>query len=281
MKSLKNVSLKNYSNMKVGGEIKEIIFVENIDEIIKYTKKMNKINVLGNGTNILFKDGKIDEVLISLKKMNKIKKKDGMLEIEAGCTMSDLIKYMRKNNYSGIERLAGIPGTIGGLTVMNGGAYGVEIFDYIKKVEVVSENGEIKILNKNEINYGYRYTEFQKRKDIVTRIYMRLEKGFDSKKVLEISEQRKLKQPLEYPNLGSIFKNPKNDYAARLIEKVNLKGYEIGDAKISKKHTNFIINKGNAKYSDIIDLMNLVKKKIKEEYNVELENEIIIFPMED
>ncbi len=281
MEKMKNVNLKDYSHMKVGGIIKEIIFVENIDEIKECIKKIKKINILGKGTNILFKDGKIDEVLISLKKMNRIQKKDELIEVEAGCTMVNLIKYMRENNYTGIEKLAGIPGTIGGLTIMNGGAYGVEIFDCIKKVEVVSEDAEVKLLNKQEIDYNYRYTGFQKSKIIITKIYIKLEKGFDSKKILEVSKQRKLKQPLEFPNLGSIFKNPKDDYAARLIEEVNMKGYEVGGAKISKKHTNFIINKGNATYKDVIDLINLVKKKIKEKDNVDLENEIIIFPMED
>ncbi len=272
-----NERLKEYSYIKIGGKAKELIFIENYEDL-KYLK-INKKDyfVLGNASNILFGDQYIDKSFVKLCGLNKIEEiKEGVFEVGAGLKFSDLISYTNKNNYGGLEEIAGIPGTVGGLAAINAGAYGKEIFEKIIDIEYLDENYNLKSKKKEDIEYSYRCTEFKKKKNIITKVTFKLTKGYDIVKVLQLLSRRKEKQPLEYPNIGSIFKNPKNDYAARLIEKVGLKGCTIGGAQISERHSNFIINKNNAKFEDVISLIEICKKRVFNEFGITLEEEIII-----
>ena len=159
---------------------------------------------------------------------------------------------------------------------MNGGAYGSEIFDCIKEIEIFDENHEIRNLKKNEIKFSYRSTEIQEKNWVIISATFEFKRGFDLQKVIEIQTLRESKQPLDKPNLGSTFKNPKGDFSARLISEAGLKGTKIGGAEISPKHPNFIVNNGDATFEDISKILSLVKGKIKELYDVQLEEEIII-----
>ena len=159
---------------------------------------------------------------------------------------------------------------------MNGGAYGSEIFDCIKEIEVFDENYEIRSLKKNEIKFSYRNTEIQEKKWIIISATFEFKRGFNLEKVKEIQILRESKQPLDKPNLGSTFKNPVGDFSARLISEAGLKGTRIGGAEISSKHPNFIINHGNATFEDILKILALVKKKINSMYGINLEEEIVI-----
>ena len=183
---------------------------------------------------------------------------------------------MKKNNFSGLENIAGIPGTVGGLANINGGAYKKEIFENIEEIEYLDENFEIKRVKKENIKFGYRNTEFKERKDIITRVVLRFESGFKWTEMTALLQSRKEKQPLEYPNLGSIFKNPQGDFAARLIEESGLKGKKIGGAQISEKHANFIVNIDNASFDDVINLVKEAKESVFEKFGINLQEEIII-----
>lgn len=277
MKVFENQEMKNYSNMRVGGKARKLIILENIEEIKEVFKKYKDIFLLGNGTNVLFSDNFIDRIFVCTKKINKIfDLGNGLVKIEAGAALKDLFDFMEEKDYSGIESLFGIPGTIGGLIYMNGGAFGVEIFDRIKSIEILDEKGEIREVKREDIDVAYRKTEIQAKKWIVLSAIFEFEKGFKKDKVKEIKELRESKHPLDKPSLGSTFKNPNGDFAARLISECGLKGTKIGGAQIAEKHPNFVLNIDNASFEDINEILTLVKKEVFEKFNVKLEEEIII-----
>lgn len=277
MRILENHNMKNHSNMKVGGVAKRFIAVENKNELKEIFEKFDNIFLIGNGTNTLIDEGDLDITFVSLKDLNRVEElSEGIVRVEAGLDFNKLIAFMNRNNYSGLENLAGIPGSVGGLVYMNGGAYGSEIFDCIKEIEIFDENHEIRNLKKSEINFSYRSTEIQEKNWVIISATFEFKRGFDLQKVIEIQTLRESKQPLDKPNLGSTFKNPKGDFSARLISEAGLKGTKIGGAEISPKHPNFIVNNGDATFEDISKILSLVKGKIKELYDVQLEEEIII-----
>lgn len=281
MKIYEDMEMKEYSHMKIGGIAKELIFVEDKKELKDIIATRDKIFLLGNGTNTLISDGKLDISFVSLKNFKNIEivERHGdydLVRAEAGLDFDELIEFMEKNDYTGLENIAGVPGSVGGLVNMNGGAYGTEIFDCIEEVEVCKNDGEIKSLKKSELDFKYRNTEIKKNKWIVVSVLFKFKKGFDRECVIDKRTQRKNKHPLEYPNLGSTFKNPEGTFAAQLISDAGLKEYRVGNAMVSSKHPNFIINLGNAKFDDVISIIEHVKKVIYEKFNTKLETEIII-----
>ena len=281
MEIIKNAKMKEYSNMKVGGTANELIFIDDKNELKEVLQTRNNIFLLGNGTNTLINDGNLDINFLSLKRLKKIvveeKKGDyDLVRVEAGLDLDDLIDFMEKNNYSGLENITGIPGSVGGLVNMNGGAYGTEIFDCIEEVEVCKNDGEIVKIKTTDLNFKYRTTEIKENKWIVISALFKFGFGFDKAASQDKREQRKTKHPLDLPNLGSTFKNPEGTFAAKLISDAGLKGYRVGDVEISPKHPNFVTNLGNATFNDIISVIEHVKEVVFEKFGVKLETEIII-----
>ena len=281
MEIVKNAKMKEYSNMKVGGTAKELIFIDDKNELKEVLQTRNNIFLLGNGTNTLINDGNLDISFLSLKRLKNItveeKKGDyDLVRVEAGLDLDDLIDFMEKNNYSGLENITGIPGSVGGLVNMNGGAYGTEIFDCIEEVEVCKNDGEIVKIKTTDLNFKYRTTEIKENKWIVVSALFKFGFGFDKAASEDKREQRKTKHPLDLPNLGSTFKNPEGTFAAKLISDAGLKGYRVGDVEISPKHPNFVTNLGNATFNDIISVIEHVKEVVFEKFGVKLETEIII-----
>jgi len=281
MEIIKNAKMKEYSNMKVGGTAKELIFIDDKNELKEVLQTRNNIFLLGNGTNTLINDGNLDISFLSLKRLKNItieeKKGDyDLIRVEAGLDLNDLIDFMEKNNYTGLENITGIPGSVGGLVNMNGGAYGTEIFDCIEEVEVCKNDGEIVKIKTTDLNFKYRTTEIKENKWIVISALFKFGFGFDKAASEDKREQRKMKHPLDLPNLGSTFKNPEGKFAARLISDADLKGYRVGDATVSTKHPNFVTNLGNATFNDVISVIEHVKEVVFEKFGIKLETEIII-----
>lgn len=269
--------MKEYSNMKIGGKAKRLIIVDSREEMKEVYQEYDSLILLGNGTNVLFGDGYLDYNFVSTENLNKIEALgNGRVLVEAGVDLDALLCFMEKENLSGIEKMAGIPGSIGGLTYMNGGAFGTEIFDFIDEIEVLTEGNILRRIPKKDLNIRYRNTEIQEKKWIVLSVIFQFYSGFDKKTVEEIKKSREEKHPLDKPSLGSTFKNPKGDFAARLISEAGLKGRKIGGAQIAEKHPNFVLNLGEASFQDILDILNLVKTTVKEAFGVQLEEEIII-----
>ncbi len=283
---LKNESLKKYNTYKIGGYSKYVIKpydVSNLKKLLKYLKENNiKYIILGKGSNIILPDEDYNGVIILLDKINNIEIENNIVTSYAGVTLNKLITDTINNNLCGLENLYGIPGTLGGAIIGNAGCNGSTISDNLISVTYL-ENNELKEISKENCDFKYRNSIFKGDKNkIVISAKFKLNNGNKEELISIIKEKlikRKNSQPLEYPNAGSVFKNPENDYAGRLIEGVGLKGFNIGGAFISDKHANFIINKNNATKKDIVDLINLIQDKVEKNYNIklELEQEIIKF----
>ena len=274
-----NIEMKEYSNMKIGGIAKELIFVENKEELVEIYNTRDRIYLIGNGTNTLINDEYLDISFVSLSKLNKIeviKKENEITFVRAysGVDFDRFISYMEENDLSGIENMSG---SFGGMTNMNAGAYGTELFDVVEEVEIFEpENKIIKTLKKSELNSKYRTTAIKENKWVVISTVLKLTKGFNKEASLDKYNQRKQKHPLNLPNLGSTFKNPTGNFAAQLISDCGLKGYTVGEAQVSPVHPNFITNMGNAKFKDVLDVIEHVKNTVKENTGIQLETEIII-----
>ncbi len=277
MKIYKYHHMREYSNMKIGGIAKELIIIEKKEELVEVLKSREKTFLIGNGTNTLIPDRDMDISFISLNKLNKLEDLgNGRVYVESGVNFDDLIDFTEEKNYSGLENLAGIPGSVGGLIYMNGGAYGSEIFDSIEEIEIVDEKFEIRKIKKTDTYVTYRNTEIQQKKWKVISAVFKFEIGFNKEKVLELKEKRETRHPLNMPNLGSTFKNPEGQFSAKLIIAAGVQGHKVGDMQVSNTHPNFLENHGDAKYSDVIEIIRIVKKKVKLDSGIELEEEIVI-----
>ena len=263
--------------MKIGGIAKELIVVEKKEELVEVLKTRKKTFLIGNGTNTLIPDREMNISFISLSKLNKVEDlEEGRVYVESGLNFDDLITFMGEKNYSGLENLSGIPGSVGGLIYMNGGAYGSEVFDHIEEIEVVDEEYKIRKIKRSEIYVTYRNTEIQQKKWVVISAIFKFDIGFDKKKVKELKEKREVKHPLSVPNLGSTFKNPKGYFSAKLIISAGVQGHKVGGIQVSNIHPNFLENCGNAKYNDVIEIIRIVKERVKLDSGIELEEEIVI-----
>lgn len=272
-----NVSMREYSNMKIGGIAKSLIHIEKEDELKNLFKPNERYYLIGNGTNTLIYDGYLDINFVSLEKLNKIEDLgNNRVYVEAGVDLTTFTQYMRDHNLGGLENISGIPGSIGGLVNMNAGSYGTTIFDKIESVRVLVDNKEIKTLSKEELGYRYRGTKIKDNKWIVIGATFKLDDGFDVAACEDKLSKRQHNHPLDYPNLGSTFKNPEGQFAAQLISDCGLKKYRVGDMEVSEKHPNFLINHGNAKFSDVIDLIKHIKEVVYSKTGYMLDTEIII-----
>ena len=282
-----NVSLKNYTTFKVGGNCKLLISincVEALQEVIKYLVD-NKVNfeVIGKGSNIIVSDNGFDGVIILFgKDFSEIKVvSDNILECQSGAALKKVCCVALENNMSGLEFAWGIPGTIGGALYMNAGAYGGEMKDVVLYAEYVNEKGELVRVDKKDMDLAYRHSIFSDNRNmLIVKVVLQLVKNDYNKiklKMDELLQKRIDKQPLNFPSAGSTFKRPEGNYASYLIEKCDLKGLSVGDAQVSEKHSGFIINKGNATCEDIMKLVSLVQEKVKDDtgYELELEPRII------
>jgi len=281
---LYNEDLKKYNTYKIGGKVKYIVKPNSINNLIKlidYFKVENiKYKVLGKGSNVILPDEDFNGAIILLDKINKINLKNNTVEVEAGCKLNYLINYLVDNNLRGLERIYGIPGTVGGAIFQNAGCNGTTISDKILSVTYI-ENGKICELTKEDCLFDYRSSIFKRDKNkIIIKCKFLLRQGNpqEMKKIIrDNTQKRNDSQPLEYPNAGSVFRNPIGYYAGKIIEEANLKNYNINDAYVSEKHANFIINKGNATSKDIKDLIKYIQKEVyvKEKIELELEQEIV------
>ena len=278
-----NASLKNLNTYKLESKAKYFIQVETLDGLINVLKylKENKIKcfILGAGSNIII-DEYFDGAVIKLYGLKNIKVDQEQITCEAGVMMGALACTSVEHNLTGLEWAINIPGTVGGSIVGNAGAYNKDIFDSLVSIKVLDESLNVKELKKEEIKHTYRHTELKEKPWIVLEATFKLEKG-NKEESLKLIEDRKIRrratQPLDMPSAGSVFRNPENDHAGRLIEAAGLKGKKIGGAMVSLKHANFIVNTGTATSNDIKNLIKLVHTQVKEKFNKDLalEQEII------
>ncbi len=278
-----NINMKNMNTLKIEAIAKYYSEPENIERLkdcINFAKKNDlEIFILGNGSNIIFsKDYYEDTLFINMKNFKKIQRIENKIVVEAGVKSKDLINFCIKNEISGFEFLAGIPGSIGGMIKMNAGAFGREISELLDELKIFDINSyEIEWIEKESIEFKYRELIGLDKKIIIAGKFRvsYSSKNIIKNKVKEFLKIRKKKQPSGF-SAGSIFKNPENNFAGKLIEECNLKGFSFNDAFISEKHANFIINKGNAKGKDILKLIEIAKNKVKNKFGIDLGEEVKI-----
>ncbi|MCK5310931.1 MAG: UDP-N-acetylmuramate dehydrogenase [Desulfobacteraceae bacterium] len=284
---LSDEPMKNHTSIKVGGPADLFAMPETNGEfinLITFSSKNNiPLTIIGDGTNLLIKDNGIRGLVISTSKLNqeikttKIDSNSFKVTAGVGTKLSTLCKYVMKNNFQGFEFAIGIPGTIGGAVIMNAGTPDGSISKFVDSIKIVTNQGEVKTLKKNDLKFSYRKLN---NKGIIIEVSLFFKKGksIEIKYLFEKNlNYKKTTQPLSSNSAGCIFKNPGSGYpAGKLIDMAGLKGEKIGDAMISNKHANFIVNLGNAKCEDILQLKELIKKKVLNLYSVELQTEIII-----
>lgn len=283
----KNVKLDEnmakHSSFKAGGNAEifvEINEVEQIKNIINKNKEWNlPITIIGNGSNILVRDTGLKGLVIKYVS-NKIKIKDLEATVDSGVINAVLAFELLQNNLSGFEFAQGIPGTIGGAIFMNAGAFGSEMINIVKDVTYLDlDTNEIKTISNEECGFTYRHSNFANMNALILKTTLKLEKG-DSKEIQEkmnsFRAKRMSSQPYDKPSAGSTFKRGTDFVTAQLIDQAGLKGYSIGGAQVSEKHAGFIINKGEATATDIIDLIEYVKEKVYEKFNKKIETEVRI-----
>ena len=275
--------LSEYVNFKVGGPADILLIPNSKEQVIKSIKICKENNIpfylIGNGSNILVRDGGFRGVVLSLKNVKNIYVDGEKIEAECGVMLKEVSDKAIENSLTGFEFACGIPGTIGGAVFMNAGAYDREISKVIESAEVIDENCNIIRLSREELDFGYRSSLVMKKGYTVLSAVFKLEKG-QVKTIKELIEdltnKRESKQPLEYPSAGSTFKRPTGYFAGKLIQDAGLKGYSIGGAAVSEKHSGFVINKGNATAKDITDLIKHIQDEVKKQFGVDLHPEVRI-----
>ena len=274
--------MRKHTTFRIGGNADIFVrpeYKEQIAEILRLCRKQDvPYFILGNGSNLLVGDRGFRGVVINIMdNMNDIKVDGGIIKAQAGAMLIKVSRAARDNSLTGLEFASGIPGTIGGAIYMNAGAYGGEMKDVVTQVTAMDAEGEIYTFGTDELEFSYRHSVIQQRDLIVLDVTMKLAAG-DQKiiddRMSELAVARRTKQPLEYPSAGSTFKRPEGYFAGKLIMDAGLRGYRVGDAQVSEKHCGFVVNRGNATADDVIKLIDDVKAKVSEEYDVVLEPEV-------
>ena len=277
--------LKNHTTFKIGGNCIALIEPREVSDIVETIKicRENSIKffVIGNGSNLLVPDEGYNGVIIKLKsEFSTIQVEGEYLIVNSGAKLSEVYTVAYENSLTGFEFASGIPGTIGGAIYMNAGAYGGEMKDIVESVEVLDlDNFELRELKNEELEFSYRKSIIQRKNYIVTTIKLKLQKG--NKEEInavyeDLRERRNSKQPLNFGSAGSTFKRPEGHFASKLIEDAGLKGYHINDAWVSEKHSGFVVNKGNASFKEVMELIEYVQKVVFEKFGVKLETEVRI-----
>lgn len=279
---LTNADMSKYCTYKCGGKVKFLLMINTIENFIKVMQYLSKNNipyfVLGNGSNILVSDRGYKGVVIKLggdfARIEDLS--ESSIECGAGVKLSQIYNYCLNSNLSGIEEGAGIPATIGGAVYMNASAYSYQTAELIEYV-VAYVNGKIEYFDNASCGFGYRKSVFQNNGAIILRVGLKLTKA-DKTKIADnfkTSMQKRIAtQPLDKASAGCVFKRQENIQVSKLIDEAGLKGLTIGQAQVSYKHANFIVNLGGATAQDIYDLIQLIKVKIKDKYGIEIESEI-------
>lgn len=280
-----NEDMKNHTTMKVGGPCDCLVMPESIEEIeklVKYAKENNiKYYIIGNGSNLLVLDEGIRGLVIKIaNKFCNVEVKDNIIIAQSGVSMPKLAQIAKKNVLSGLEFACGIPGTVGGCVSMNAGAYGSEMVNVVDEVVYIDDMGNINTMLREDMDFSYRHSIFSDNQDyIILSVKFKLEHGnLDNitKLMNENTTARRTKQPLEYPNFGSVFKRPEGYFVGKLVSDSGLRGKTIGGAQVSTKHTGFMVNIGGATCKDVLELIKYVQDTVYEKFGVYLNTEVKI-----
>lgn len=274
-----NAPLNSYMTYSAGGAAEALVYPKTADEWRFLLSLGVEVRVLGLGSNILVSDKGLPGITASTKRMDGLEINDGVVTAGCGLMLDKLVLAAVEHGLGGLEKLSGIPGSVGGAVYMNAGAYGQETFDCLEYFEVLGRDGAARTIKKTDIKYAYRKVDAVKDLIILSAAFRpQAANGGELLSVRnEILARRKAAQPLDLPSAGSVFKRPEGDYASRLIDAAGLRGLSVGGAKVSEKHAGFIVNFNHASAADIYALMNEVRARVKEKFGVDLELEQILW----
>ena len=285
MERLQNVDMREFTSFKAGGKAREMVILESVEELREIMGEIHRLKkkyiVLGNGSNTLIKDSGFDGIVVKLgEAFNKVTVEGERLICGTGALMSVVAKVALAADLTGFEFASGIPGSIGGAIFMNAGAYGGEMKDIVESVTLVKNDGSETIsINAADLDLSYRHSILEDTRDVAVTVTLKLKKGNHEEiagRMAELTKRRNEKQPVQYPSAGSFFKRPAGYFAGKLIQDAGLKGATVGGAQVSDLHSGFIINKGGATATDIIDLMHFVQNTVYDIFGVRLEAEVRI-----
>ena len=280
---LLNEPMTKHTTFGIGGNVACYVYPNSETELCELLSYCHDNNILvffaGSGSNLLVSDDGFDGVVISLQKTFKLLEinDEGIIKADSGVMLGNMVKNAIHENIKGLESLIGVPGTLGGALIMNAGAYGSEISNYFSAATTITKTGEIKKYAKGDIEFSYRDSTFPKDEILVNATFVCEKGNVDNirERKLLASQKRKDNQPLKFRSAGSIFKNPNSEFAAgQLIDKAGLKGQRFGNAEISLKHANFIVNLGNALAEDVIKLIRMAQHEVATQFGVKLELEV-------
>lgn len=284
----KKEPLDQYTTWKIGGPAEIFCQPENWRSCAKVLTMAAQLHIpatfLGSGSNVLIADEGIKGLVIQTKKMSRIIWEEPYITAEAGVALAQLSQQAGNKGLKGLEFACGIPGSVGGAVIMNAGAYGTSMSKVVNEVRTVDSTGKTRLYNIEEMQYGYRTSILKTKKELAVEVKFFLEQGDieESRRLMdEYLKLRKEKHPLHLPNAGSVFRNPPDKPAGRLIEEAQLKGKRIGDAQVSEQHGNFIVNLYRAKASDVLKLIGEVQKEVYNKKSIWLETEVVLLGFED
>ena len=271
-------SLYKYSNIKIGGEATYLLAPQNVSDLSSIVKEANiqnsQILPVGGGSNILFGNVGNRVIILDTYLPEIFQISNKIVTVSSNMKISSFIDKAMQHGLGGLEFISGIPAHIGGAIHMNAGAFEKCIFDYLYWIEYIDQDGELIRINRNDLQFGYRTSSIE---GFIVKAAFKMDKK-SKKKIMvdkeDIISKRFERHPYDYPSLGSTFKNPEGKFAGQLIEECGLKGLQIGEAEISEKHANFIINKGNATFNNVVELIRMIQETVKEQKGIELKLEI-------
>lgn len=275
-------NIAKHTSMKIGGKVKYLYVPKDIECLTNVMKKLDQQNIkhhiLGRGSNTLFSDSDLNIFIIKISNvLNQLTITDNNIYVGSGYSMQKLAKELSKQGYSGLEFAGGIPGTVGGCVCMNAGAHTSDMKSIVKTVYTIDLQGNHKEYTNESSRFSYRESIFKNNQEIITGVDLiqnKIDPALTFKRMMGNLEYRKEMQPLDKHTFGSVFKNPLNHHAGKLIEELGLKGLTVGGAQISEKHANFIVNNGEATTMDVLKLIEYIQEVVLDEYNIILEKEV-------
>ena len=278
-----NEPMKNHTSFKVGGPADLFLMPQSKAELQKVLAICKESPIpryfIGNGSNLIVRDGGYRGIIISTKALNQVSVVGETVVAEPGISLKDLANAALAAKLTGLEFASGIPGSLGGAVTMNAGAYDGEMKGVITSITVITEDGSLKTIAADQCQFGYRSSILQQHPWLLISVELTLKTGDAAAiaaKMADLNSQRQLKQPLEYPSAGSTFRRPVGYYAGKLVQDAGFRGYAIGGAQVSEKHSGFVINKGGATAADILNLIAAIQAAVKTQFGVDLKTEVIV-----
>lgn len=278
-----NEPMKNHTSFKVGGPADLVLMPQTkqeVGEALAICRETNiPLYIMGNGSNLLVRDGGVRGIILQTKALKQVNVEGETMMAEPGISLKDLADIALEEKLAGLEFASGIPGTLGGAVTMNAGAYDGEMKNIVESIEVITEDGSLKTIPLAACDFGYRKSVLQTFRWVLVGVNLALRKGDYNEikgKILDFNTRRQNKQPLEFPSAGSTFRRPEGYFAGKLVQDAGFRGYCIGGAQVSEKHSGFVINKGDATAADILELIATIQAGVREQFGVELKTEVIV-----